>query len=97
MRTSTTLALLALACAGCHAGAISGTGEGMRDAAARDGVATTDQRGGTTGLGDAATSASDGGNIGTTGNPNGACAAGVPTRGAVADVSNPTTVVGTGV
>ncbi|HEY4393715.1 MAG TPA: hypothetical protein VGP64_06615 [Polyangia bacterium] len=37
----------------------------------------------------------DGGNLGTTGNPNGSCTAGVPSSGQLADVSNPT-VVGDG-
>jgi hypothetical protein len=38
----------------------------------------------------------DGGSLGTTGNPNGSCTAGVPSGGQLADVSSPTTVVGTG-
>jgi hypothetical protein len=38
----------------------------------------------------------DGGALGSTGNPNGSCTAGVPSSGQLADVSTPTTVVGTG-
>jgi len=45
---------------------------------------------------DAATVATDGGSSSIAGNPNGSCSTGVPTRGQPADVSKPTTVVGTG-
>jgi len=38
----------------------------------------------------------DGGAVTSAGNPNGSCSTGVPTRGQPADVSSPTTVVGTG-
>jgi predicted outer membrane repeat protein len=55
--------------------------------------------GGATGTGgttrDAGTTVSDGG-IGSAGNPNGSCSAGLPTGAQPADVSSPTTVVGTG-
>ena len=37
-----------------------------------------------------------GGSLPTAGNPNGSCSAGVPSNGQPADVSNPTTVIGTG-
>jgi hypothetical protein len=90
------LALFALACASCGPGPISGPGDPTRDAAASDGGATTDQGGTATGGRDATTTPSDGGSIGVPGNPNGACRAGVPARGAAADTSNPTTVIGTG-
>jgi hypothetical protein len=40
--------------------------------------------------------AMDGGTATSAGNPNGSCSAGVPARGQPVDVSNPTTVVGTG-
>jgi hypothetical protein len=36
------------------------------------------------------------GTVTSAGNPNGSCSAGVPTRGQAADISNPTSVVGTG-
>ncbi len=53
--------------------------------------------GGAAGSGqDAATPGSDAATIGPAGNPNGSCSAGVPTKGNPADVSNPTSVVGTG-
>ena len=69
------------------------------------GGATT--KGGTTGAGgtsgqggtnttDAGTTTTDGGTPTTAGNPYGSCSAGVPARGQPADISNPTTVVGTG-
>jgi hypothetical protein len=45
---------------------------------------------------DATTPGSDAATIGPAGNPNGSCSAGVPTKGNPADVSNPTSVVGTG-
>ena len=73
--------------------------------AAGTGGATT--KGGTTGAGgtsgqggtnttDAGTTTTDSGTPTTAGNPYGSCSAGVPARGQPADVSNPTTVVGTG-
>ena len=46
---------------------------------------------GQSGTGDGAT-----GSTGSNGNPDGACSAGIPARGMPADVSHPTTVVGTG-
>jgi hypothetical protein len=52
--------------------------------------------GGGTGATDAGAASSDAGSIGQAGNPNGSCKAGVPSNGQPADVSNPTTVVGTG-
>jgi hypothetical protein len=54
--------------------------------------------GGTTGTGGTSTGGTTGtgGGAGQAGNPNGSCKAGVPTKGQPADVSTPTTVVGTG-
>jgi hypothetical protein len=49
--------------------------------------------GGATGTCNAAT---DGGALTSAGNPNGSCSTGVPARGQPADISDPTTVVGTG-
>jgi hypothetical protein len=45
---------------------------------------------------DAGTTSTDAGDIGLAGNPDGSCTAGVPSNGQPANVSNPTTVVGTG-
>jgi hypothetical protein len=45
---------------------------------------------------DAGATSTDGGTIGSAGNPNGSCSAGLPTRGQPADVSSPTSVIGTG-
>jgi len=50
--------------------------------------------GGATGQGGADTV--DGGTAWSAGNPNGACSTGVPAKGRAVDVSNPTTVVGSG-
>jgi hypothetical protein len=61
----------------------------------------TGGKGGTSGQGgaiptDAGTITKDAGTITSAGNPNGSCSTGVPARGQPADVSSPTTVVGTG-
>ena len=61
----------------------------------------TGSKGGTSGQGgasptDAGSTTKDAGTITSAGNPNGSCSTGVPARGQPADVSNPTTVVGTG-
>ena len=55
------------------------------------------------GCGSSSSSSNDAGNTGTggsppgmAGNPNGSCSAGVPSSGQPADVSNPTSVIGTG-
>jgi hypothetical protein len=85
--------------------ATGGTGGKATGGAAGTGGATT--KGGTTGAGgtsgqggtnttDAGTTTTDSGTPTTAGNPYGSCSAGVPARGQPADVSNPTTVVGTG-
>ena len=50
---------------------------------------------GTTGTGGSSTG-TGGSPIGKAGNPNGSCTAGVPSTGQPADVSNPTSVIGTG-
>jgi len=52
--------------------------------------------GNTTGGATGTCNATDGGASTSSGNPNASCSTGVPTRGQPADVSNPTTVVGTG-
>ena len=54
----------------------------------------TGGRGGTGGQG--GTNPTDAGTVTSAGNPNGSCSTGVPARGQPADVSSPTTVVGTG-
>jgi hypothetical protein len=110
MRTSIALVLAALACAGCN-GRILDSGSGAPDAGAIKGTggsigggmggSTCGGTGGsTTTSRDAGTTNPDAGggsgSFGTPGNPNGSCRAGVPARGAAADTSNPTTVVGTG-
>ena len=60
--------------------------------ASMDGGVGGNATGGTSGT----CSAMDGGTAMSAGNPNGLCSSGIPTRGQPADVSNPTTVVGTG-
>jgi hypothetical protein len=93
MRISRALVLAFLLCLGCGAGAngssTDGPGHGGGGAAGSGQDAATTPR-------DANTTASDAATIGTAGNPNGSCSAGVPTKGNPADVSNPTSVVGTG-
>ena len=65
------------------------------------GGSSSRQTGGNTGVtggtgGPGGTRATSTGAITSAGNPNGSCGAGVPARGQPADISNPTTVVGTG-
>jgi hypothetical protein len=69
-----------------------GTGGGAGHPAAGAGGAATGSGGSTR---DAGTTVNDGG-VGQNGNPNGSCSSGVPSGGQPADVSSPTTVVGTG-
>jgi hypothetical protein len=52
--------------------------------------------GGTGGMPDTGVQGGGAGTATSAGNPNGSCSAGVPTRGQAADISSPTTVVGTG-
>jgi hypothetical protein len=52
--------------------------------------------GNTTGGATGTCNATDGGAVTSAGNPSGSCSTGIPARGQPADVSNPTTVVGTG-
>jgi hypothetical protein len=66
--------------AGHASGGATGTG-------GRTGSGGATSTGGTTG---------SGGGTGQAGNPNGSCSAGVPASGQPADVSNPTSVIGTG-
>jgi len=65
------------------------------------GGSNSGQTGGNTGgksgtAGQGGTSTINGGNTTGAGNPDGSCSTGIPARGQPADVSNPTTVVGTG-
>src|SRR5450755_2335962 len=71
-------------------GHASGGATGSGGATASGGATGT---GGTTGTGGATGS---GGGAGQAGNPNGSCKAGVPANGQPADVSSPTSVIGTG-
>jgi hypothetical protein len=52
--------------------------------------------GGAGGMGGTGVQGGGAGTATSAGNPNGSCSAGVPTRGQAADISNPTSVVGTG-
>ena len=72
-----------------------GTGGSAGHASGGAGGAPAPGSGGTTSSGSGGTTSS-GGSGGTAGNPDGSCAAGVPAGGQPADVSNPTTVVGSG-
>jgi hypothetical protein len=74
-------------------GGAGGKGTGGTAGHPAGGAAATGSGGTTTR--DAGTTTTDGG-IGQAGNPNGSCSAGVPTGGQPADVSSPTSVVGTG-
>jgi hypothetical protein len=93
MRASLSLVLLVIVAAGCGSSSPSdskgsgGQGGGGQGSGGQGGTGT----GGAT-----LPPPIDGGSLGTTGNPNGSCAAGVPSGGQLADVSSPTTVVGTG-
>ena len=76
------------------------TGSGGNGRGGTSGQGATNGQGGTNGHGgmngQGGTNATDAGTIMSAGNPNGSCSTGVPARGQPADVSNPTTVVGTG-
>jgi predicted outer membrane repeat protein len=86
MRASWALVLSVIVAAGC----------GSSSAPATTGGGGQSGTGGTSGNLDAALPPPvDGGSLGTTGNPNGSCKAGVPSNGKLADVSN-STVVGSG-
>ncbi|HMC95550.1 MAG TPA: hypothetical protein VKO16_12345, partial [Polyangia bacterium] len=89
MRISRALVLPFFLCLGCGGGAKESATDGGGGAGGSGQDAATTPR-------DANTTASDAATIGTAGNPNGSCSAGVPTKGNPADVSNPTSVVGTG-
>jgi len=91
MRISRALALSLFLCLGCgsNGSPTDGPGHGGGGAAGSGQDAAVTPR-------DANTTGSDAATIGPAGNPNGSCSAGVPTKGNPADVSNPTTVVGTG-
>jgi hypothetical protein len=90
------------------AGGNGGSGGKATGGAGMGGSAATGTAGGTGGksTGGAAGSmaggssgtcnAMDAGTVTSAGNPNGSCSTGVPARGQAVDVSNPTTVVGTG-
>ena len=89
MRISRALVLPFFLCLGCGGGAKESATDGGGGAGGGGQDAATMPR-------DANTTESDAASIGPAGNPNGSCRAGVPTKGNPADVSNPTTVVGTG-
>jgi hypothetical protein len=83
--------------AGHATGGTTGTGGAAGHAtggATGTGGAAGHATGGVNGSGGAA--GATGGGAGQAGNPNGSCKAGVPTRGQPADVSSPTSVIGTG-
>ncbi len=79
-------------------GTATGGTDAMPPRSDAGGGATTGAGGAITGAGGAMTTPTDGGSgtFGSPGNPNGSCRAGVSARGAAADTSNPTTVVGSG-
>jgi hypothetical protein len=70
-------------------GGSSSTGTGGRSSSGTGGSSST-------GTGGSSTTGTGGSLPGMAGNPNGSCTAGVPTSGQPADVSNPTSVIGTG-
>jgi hypothetical protein len=86
---------LATACSGTvsnpagHAGSNGSTSSSITSGSSTTGATTS--TGSTTGAG-----GSSGGGSWGAGNPDGACLGGIPAEGRSADVSNPTTVVGTG-
>ena len=112
MRVSLVLALSMVLCLGCGSGSSSSSGgSGGRASGGSSGGATGGAAGHATGgaeghasggstgggaTGGAATTSTDAGAIGSAGNPNGSCKAGVPSKGQPANVSNPTAVIGTG-
>jgi hypothetical protein len=98
MRISLALVLPVLAWAGCGSGAGSrpasdAAGHEMPDGGAPD---RGQDQGSTLPGGDTSEMKADAGTIGSAGNPNGSCGAGIPARGQPADISHPTTVVGGG-
>src|SRR5450631_1406120 len=78
--------------AGHASGGTTGTGGSSGGAAGHASGGTTGT-GGTPGTGG---TTGTGGGAGQAGNPNGSCKAGVPAKGQPADVSSPTSVIGTG-
>jgi hypothetical protein len=82
---------------GGSAAASSATGGVAGNSTTRTGgKAAGGAAGSTTGSTNSTCNAIDGGSFTAAGNPNGSCSSGVPARGQAADVSNPTTVVGSG-
>ena len=79
---------------GASGGAAGGTTGGSSGGAAGHATGGATGSGGTTQR-DAGTTSTDAGGIGSAGNPNGSCTAGVPANGQPASISNPT-VVGSG-
>ena len=73
-------------------GAVGNTAGGTGGSSSRQTGGNTGGRGGPGGQG----GTNDAGTITSAGNPYGSCSAGVPSKGQPADISNPTTVVGTG-
>ena len=94
MRAKPCLVLAIMFAFGCGVSKPSDNGTGGTSAPA--GGATANRGGTTAAGGQGGTSAASAGSITSAGNPNGSCSTGVPARGQPADVSNPTTVVGTG-
>jgi hypothetical protein len=85
-------ALVFATTSGCSGTVSNPAGHGAAGSAGAGGGSTTS--GSTT----SGSTGSGGGTVGpwSAGNPNGSCAAGVPTEGQPADISNPSSVVGTG-
>jgi hypothetical protein len=97
MRASLALVSLLVIAAGCGSSSADKIGSGGQSGSGQGGSGQGGS--GTGGSGTGGTTLPppvDGGSLGTTGNPNGSCTAGVPASGQPADISSPTTVVGTG-
>ncbi len=102
MRSSFALVLPFVLCAGCGSSSSSpndagNTGTGGSSSTGTGGSSSTGTGGSSsTGTGGSSSTGTGGSLPGMAGNPNGSCSAGVPTSGQPADVSNPTSVIGTG-
>ena len=102
MRFSLALVLPVVLYAGCGSSSSSSndagnTGTGGSNPTGTGGRSSTGTGGSSsTGTGGSSTTGTGGSLPGMAGNPNGSCTAGVPTSGQPADVSTPTSVIGTG-
>jgi hypothetical protein len=100
MRYSLALVLPVLLCVGCGSGSATSpdagntTGTGGSNTTGTGGSNTGGSN--PTGTGGSSTTGTGGSGTVTAGNPNGSCSAGVPATGQPADVSSPTSVIGTG-